>query len=230
MKRAVLIKSCRRNSDRIAAITATWAPKLAAALVPVWMVTGGHSKAAFSADLSWMWQLRVSSGDDYSDNSHKLRDALRHLLSLHNFTHLFIVDDDTLVHPGRWLAHEPAGELECRVYRPITDAEVRRNGGRPWVTGGAGWWMSRRLCELYVELVQRRCSWDDVLVAGVAQDAGVPLVDRPDLYTCARYGRAAPIGEDWPPDVITYHPAEPAEMRRLYATFSGGAPHGVSTG
>jgi hypothetical protein len=210
MKRAILIKSCHRFYDRQAAIAHTWG-----------MIFSPHlyccvGKSVFPRSVFFFAaHLETATGDDYEDNSLKLREALRGLLESNNFDRLFICDDDTFVHPRRWLAHEPAGEFECRLFWPRTDAELARNGGLPWAWGGGGWWMSRRLCELYVATVTERCSWDDILATNVAREAGVAIIDRPDLYGGDSYGgiddRVAADNQ-----LITCHHVSPTEMRRLW--------------
>lgn len=202
MRRAILVKSCQKNRERQDAIKATWANALYDASVPVIPVESGHSIVMYSG------RLQLVGGDDYSDNSIKVRWAIRWLTNFDDWTNLFICDDDTFIHPQRWLAHEPEGEFECRLYHPVTDADVKRNQGRPWACGGAGWYMSRRLCELYVEEVTARCSWDDILATQVAQRYGVEIVDRPDLYGCSKYGGGQ--------GSITCHPVEPVEMREMW--------------
>jgi hypothetical protein len=149
----------------------------------------------------------------------KLRSALDCLLQHRTFEYLFICDDDTFVHPRRWIKHEPTGDLECRVYRP---EDVTRNGGQPWIHGGPGWWMSRRMCELYVEHCHERTSADDIVAANIAREHGVEMVDRPDLYGGDSYS-----GHDPPQRVaadnalITCHHVQPAEMHTLYEATSG---------
>ena len=206
LNRAILIKSCQKNRARRDAIDATWAGQLRYRGIQVIAIEGGHDRTGLGGKL---WQL--NSDDDYQDNSLKLAHALHYVVQSGIIDHLFICDDDTFIHPQRWLDHEPAGEFECRLYHPKTPQEHKLNHGRPWATGGAGWWMSRRMCELYVEHVRQRCSWDDVLAAGIAQDHNIPIIDRPDLYTCDRYG--AGLVDD---RAITRHPVEPAEMLEMW--------------
>lgn len=210
MRRAVLVKSCRLFEDRRYACS-HWAAELFDAGIPTYFVVGGQERNCIEAAI-----LETNSGDAYADNSVKLRAAIDCLLkSIPGIEYLFIVDDDTFVHPRRWLLHEPAGEFECRLYRPKTYQERRLNRGRPWALGGGGWWMSRRVCELYAEHAAQRCSWDDVLATAIAQDHGVEIVDRPELYGGDGYtkerDRVAAHNR-----FITSHHITPDEMRRLY--------------
>jgi hypothetical protein len=213
MNRAILVKSCQKYSDRRQANR--WADCLRFEHgIPVYFAIGGYKPGAVSIlSDSRGGAIRLLCNDDYGNNSVKLREAIKRLGA---YDHLFICDDDTFVHPQRWLDHEPAGEFECRLYHPQTDADKKRNSGRPWANGGAGWWMSRRLCELYVKEVTERCSWDDILASRIAQEHGVEIVDRPDLYGCDRYGDS-----DWRVSkdggsLITCHPVEPAEMVEMW--------------
>ncbi len=213
MNRAILVKSCQKNHGRRLACIATWLGALWETLAEACFVVGGCKRVDAGQGL-----IALGCGDEYGDNSIKVRESLRQLLTLSTFDQLFICDDDTFIYPERWLAHEPAGEFECRLHRPMTDREMKLNTGRPWANGGSGWHMSRRLCEMYVEKVTERCSWDDVLASRIAQDAGVEIVDRPDLYGCDRYGDSA-----WraPEDsgTITCHPVEPTEMVEMWESL-----------
>jgi hypothetical protein len=109
--------------------------------------------------------------------------------------------------------------LECRIYR-ATQSEKNRHGMTQWVHGGAGWWMSRRLCQLYVDEATERTSGDDMLVAKIAGRHGIEMIDRPDLYGCDRYGASAGLvaaGNR----LITCHPVRPAETVRLWEATRG---------
>lgn len=218
MNRAILVKSCQKNRERHEAIWETWGDALRDQEIDVICIVGGYLRTILGDRL---WALKSDDGLD--NNSLKLAHALHYVAVAGVIDHLFICDDDTFIHPERWLAHEPEGEFECRLHWPQTPKEHKLNYGRPWATGGAGWWMSRRMCELYVEQVKERCSWDDVLAARVAQDNDVRIVDRPDLYLCNRYSAAArwDIAEDSRSRMITCHPVEPGQMVRLYEATRG---------
>ena len=180
MNRVVLLKSCRKNRGRQDACLETWAGELRRRGVIVAIIEGGARGDIIGSG----WErVSLECGDEYHDNSFKLQMAIRAMLQFLPFDQLFVCDDDTFVHPQRWLAHEPAGEFECRLYYPQSPRDHKLNNGRPWACGGAGWWMGRRVCELYVERVTQVCSWDDVLATRIAQDADVAIADRPDLYS-----------------------------------------------
>lgn len=217
MNRCVLVKSCAKNQAKRNAVNTTWAHHLryySAGSVPVWIVQGGEPQGHV---LDPGYSMRLCCGDQYGDNSLKLKTALGCLLAYDNsMTHVFICDDDTFVYPRRWLEHEPAGELEGMLHRPRLAEEIGLNDGRPWVNGGAGFWMSRRLCEFYVDETIARCSYDDVLVARVAQEHDIEITDRPDLYACHRYG--SPNWRVLNDTQITCHPVEPAEMLAMIGT------------
>lgn len=218
MIRGILVKSCQQFRARQAAIEATWAGELWRRPPQrlIYFLEGGQQTPSIIGR-----RLCVKTPDDYGSNSWKLREGLRMVLSLHpRVTHWFIVDDDTFVHPRRWLAHEPAGELECRLYHPRNEKQHSLNEGRPWAHGGAGWWMTRKMCQLFIAHVTRRTSQDDVLAAQVAQACGVDIIDRPDLYGGDEYeelqDRVGPSNS-----FITSHHIQPAEMLSLYEATRG---------
>lgn len=215
MRRAILIKSCQRFRARQEAIRATWAKELCDwADRNILFIEGGHRKFDVRDGV-----IRVTCGDAYSDNSLKLREALI-FLKPESYPddddfHLFVCDDDTFIHPRRWLVHEPEGEFECRLFMPMTDRDVKLNSGRPWACGGAGWYMSRRVCELYVQHVAERCSWDDVLATKVAQDNGIIIDHRPQFYS--QNGERVSADNQ----LITCHHVQPQEMVELYEATRG---------
>jgi len=224
MNRAILVKSCQRFRARQDACNATWAKEIRDAGVQVAIAEGGHDDWKEGIGVNPYDFIRVASDDSYRGNSIKLSRAIKQFLQLpelcFQFTHLFIVDDDTFVHPRRWLTHEPAGDFECRLYHPRSPHDHKLNYGRPWASGGAGWWMSRLMCELYVEHVTECCSYDDVLATRTAQDCGIEIVDRPDLYGADEYEeRNERVAAD--NRLITCHHVRPAEMVKLWEATRG---------
>lgn len=217
MNRAIIVKACRRFIARRAACEATWVAAIRNSGVPVWFVIGGQSRLTLTArDV-----LGVASGDSYRDTSIKLREALAAVLPrLPKDVAIFVCDDDTFVHPERWLGHNPDADLEGRLYRLCSASDKLRNGGRSWVHGGAGYWMRRQLCELYVASARRRQSSDDVLVSRIAQRAGLTVLDRPDLYGDDKYGACSGVVSDHN-RLITCHPAAPDIIRLLFAANGG---------
>lgn len=236
MNRAILVKSCQRFRRRQEACRNSWAGELVHGLgrrgclprgVRLLFIEGGHKFTATTV-LGNVWPtgdvIQMDCGDDYKWNSIKLRNALQLELMMQSDPpdYYFICDDDTFVHPQRWLAHEPQGDLEGRVFQPRTEKHRKKNNGRPWIAGGAGWWMSRRMCQLYVDQVTERCSWDDLLVARVAQENGIEIVGRPDLYGADRYSGCDPperVSAD--NALITCHHVQPEEMVRLWEACRG---------
>lgn len=215
MNRAILVKSCIKHRERAETCGDTWSKALREAGVLVFVALQGqipliHSRGQF---------IHTTVGDRYSDNSEKLKQALAMLLLRYDdIEQVFICDDDTFMHPERWLAHEPQGDFEGRLYHPKPD-EVRQHGSAPWINGGAGWWMSRRMCELYVQHCSERTSGDDIVVARIAQAHGIEIIDRPDLYGDSRYSDAPEVAAG--NDLITCHPVAPAEMERLWSQLQG---------
>lgn len=193
MQRVILVKTCQKFIARREACEATWVSALRRAGIPVFFVVGGPVES-FDG-----YTIQTASGDGYDDNSFKVRDAVQELLAFVRFDHLFICDDNTFVHPERWMAHEPGGEFEGLQTKKI-----------PWAHGGGGFWMSRRCCELYVAGVSRRCSWDDRLATEILTEKhGVQMVNRPDLY--AQWAERV-SGEN---SLITCHNVSENEMVEL---------------
>lgn len=236
MNRAILVKSCQRFRARQEAIEATWVGSLRAHPIRTWIVEGGHRYYPTTVRglvFAVNGAIKIDGYDTYNDNSVKLRASLQYMLrAWDHWSHLFICDDDTFIHPARWLAHEPQGECEGRLYHP-TPEQAKRHGEAPWLHGGAGWWMSRRLCELYVEHCHERTSGDDIVAARIAQQHGIEIHDRPDLYGDSRYGPKVMVCQpqyeakarelieatERPSAgnaLITCHPVQPAEMVKLW--------------
>lgn len=211
MRHEVLIKSCVKNYDRQQACDLTWAGKLRRKGIIVRILLGGFSHERLH-DAS----IRTTTGDSYEDNTHKLQSGLRQLLAVSDFQYLFVCDDDTFVHPRRWLEHSPAGELECRVFTP---KKMGKREAHPWIHGGGGWWMSRRLASYYVSENIPLDSADDVWMANVARKKSINMLDRPDLYGGDRYSREHHrVAAD--NTFITCHHVSPQEMYELYeATY-----------
>lgn len=198
MRTIVVVKSCRANVARQEACRDTWAGDLNRRGVPLWFLEGDHP----AERVVECW-LQLTGGDAYDDNSFKVRDAIAFFLRYDPFDRLFICDDDTFVHPARWMAYEPEGEFVGKFAPPKV----------PWVHGGGGWFMSRRACELFVDGIRKRCSWDDQLAWEIlCKGHRMPAINRPDLFS------------QWPDErvsesnrLITCHKVEPDEMRDLYA-------------
>lgn len=208
-ERAILVKSCQRFKNRRNACENTWVRDIRKAGVSVWFLEGGHKENRISATT-----LYVCSGDHYTDNSYKLREAYQ---AVQDFEFVFVCDDDTFVHPERWLSHEPSGDIECRVFYPKLPQDLRRNHGKPWVSGGSGWWCSKRLRKWYVEECVENVSWDDIIIARVAQHHRIVMTDRPDLYGGDRYSGFTPPERVLPSNnLITCHHVSPKEMEELY--------------
>jgi hypothetical protein len=191
----VVVKSCRRFESRRIACCSTWAGELCRRRVPLWFVVGGASSYDIVDEI-----ISVPGRDDYKSNSTKLRDALTFLMEHDPFERIFVCDDDTFVHPDRFVAFKSAAEFVGLHNPPAI----------PWVHGGAGWFMSRRACELFVAGISRRCSWDDRLASEILATHGITLDNHPELF--AQWDeRVAPENQ-----LITCHNVKPDEMRVLY--------------
>jgi hypothetical protein len=177
------------------ACDSTWAGELRRNDIRVYAVEGNHPQSMLEPG----GLIRLNTEDDYQSNSFKVRDAIKFLLANAEFDTLFVADDNSFIHPARWLAHEPAGEFEGLATKKV-----------PHVHGGGGWWFSRRCCELYVAGVTKRCSWDDQLATEIMTRNRIKMVNRPDLY--AQWDERVAAGNS----LITCHNVSPNEMTTLF--------------
>lgn len=207
VQKEILVKSCRQFKDRRRAIDVTWADMIRHRGVCVSFIVGGYERERYRYAV-----CEVSTGDKYEHNSMKLKHALQMRLERSDFDYIFICDDDTYIHPARWLEHEPKGDVECRIFTPT---RARQREERPWIHGGPGWWMSRNACVQYVTRVDLCCSWDDKLMGHMALDLGLLIEDRRDLYGGDHYSHEKDrVGKN--NTFISCHPVRPNEMRMLH--------------
>lgn len=204
--RTVIVKTCPTNAERVGAIEDTWAPELRANGVTVRYMSGGCMRDRIT-DCS----ISLRTAADYRHTSLRL---IRALTSLMTETRgeptlsVFVCDDDTYVNPSRFLKHDPAN-FEGLLWYPICEAENNVNDSRPWIAGGAGWWMDRKLCDEYCRRGPTKHA-DDVCVSQVAHKIGVVAANRPDLYSQIA-GRVSHHNQ-----LITCHYCEPNEMLNLH--------------
>lgn len=192
----IVVKSCQKFRTRQEACCATWAGELSRARIPLWFIEGGHAEP----DIVEHW-IRVVSRDDYNANSFKLRDALSFLMQHDPFERIFICDDDTFVHPRRFLAFNSTRDFVGLESPPSV----------PWVHGGAGWFMSRRATELFVAGIKRCVSWDDRLASEILATHNILIENHPELFSQWKGLRVAKGN-----DLITCHPVNAMEMLDLY--------------
>jgi hypothetical protein len=195
--RLVLIKTCQKFRDRRDACEATWVEALRRRGIACYFLEGGHAVPGIdNSDRV----IQIAGSDDYNSNSIKLRDGLRLLLDNDlPFKHVFIADDNTFVHARRWEAFIPKSE-----FVGLNTAKI------PWVHGGAGWYMSRHCCQLYVARTRKRFSGDDVLVSDILRREGIVLDSRPELFSF-QHDRVCACNQ-----LITCHYVDPPEMRELF--------------
>jgi hypothetical protein len=184
----------------------TWAADLRRAGTPVFYSQGGYDNPVMSLS-KYGGLIGTATRDAKDANTMKLREALKALI-LRGFEYIFVCDDDTFVHSGRWLQHSYVGNgLECLEYRATTQKDR--------ATGGSGWWMTRELAAAYVSFCTDERSWDDVLIAKVARRIGIALRSLPELYGADKYhgrnDRVSPSNK-----LMTCHHVEPDEMLMLY--------------
>lgn len=211
MQRLILVKTAQAHQDRRDALDATWVGGLRNCGTPVYYVEGGHDHLVVSDS-----RIALPQRDDRHALTQKVRDAFTVIETMSPSAHVFACDDDTFVHPARWLDRRPQGDLECRLYWPRTQKEIAHNGNRPWAHGGGGYWVSPILRQHYIADVHEVRQGDDVLVARVAQQRKVTILDAPSLYSGDSYSgeahhRVAPDNT-----FITCHHVGPEEMLELW--------------
>jgi hypothetical protein len=209
-KIAVLIKSARTYRAARHACDITWAAALRRAGVPVYYVEGGYDRRIVSSDGDGL--IGVNTPDDRWNLTPKLRAGVATMLSIEQgWEYLMVVDDDTFVHPERLLKYRPKAELECRVFTPKTQEHKRINKGRPWVTGGPGWVMTRDVCQRFAASKGSDGKADDVYIASFVDE----LTHRPDVFGSDKYtGHNDRVSPD--NGLITCHHVSPMEMVELY--------------
>lgn len=196
----VLVKSCQDNRLKQETCKETWISALRNAGVKVYLCEGGHPRNSIRVETGGA-TLYLKCNDAYSGTGEKLRTALSVLSSHVFFEYVFVADDDTFIHVPRWLAHTPTGQIEG-IY---TD-EI------PWVHGGAGWFMSRSICEKYQ---RTKGTPDDVMVSKMVQAMRIPITNRPDLYSQWEEQRVSRENS-----LITCHYVTPEEMVSLHKEFN----------
>lgn len=211
MKLAILVKTCQAYIYRRDVCEQTWAKSIRDAGVPVFFVEGLHCEDRIDNGL-----IQLTCADDRCALTKKVAGSLRMLQKRFDFDYVWVVDDDMFVHPKRFLDHEPAGDLECRVFHPRTKAHKKVLNGKGWAHGGGGYWMSRRLIAEFVARVKGITRGDDVVVTRVAYDTKLAIVDRPDLYAGDRYSGDADARVAADNTYITCHHIGLEEMRSLW--------------
>jgi hypothetical protein len=205
--RIILVKSCQQFRARQLAVNETWAQALRDEDVRVLIMEGGHEVSRLLPNT-----MHLPAPDCKHGNRQKLRLALSLLLGYRSWDRVYVCDDDTFVHPTRWLAHTPTGDIECRLYTPL---DHRRKKIASWPSGGSGWWMTRRACEEYIRHVTQDGTDDDVAMGWVMHQCKLHVVERTDLYGGDHYsGRNDVVTKT--NTLIACHPVSPGEMRELW--------------
>jgi len=196
----ILVKTCQRFHDRREACEDTWVAEMRRSGVKVYFVEGGHTENHIDNNT-----IMTTGGDEYDDNSLKLRAGLMALLFREpQAQRVFVADDDTFVHPARWLAFDPVAE-----FIGMNSAAIS------WVHGGAGFFLSRRCCQFYIDDANRRFSGDDVIASEIMTRHGVSLDSHPDLFSQWKDR----VGAD--NRLITCHEVDADEMSMLYSETRG---------
>jgi hypothetical protein len=193
-RRIIVVKSCQKFKARQDACRATWAGELSRHGIPVWFLEGGFPETR----LVDCWLL-LNTGDDYDDNSFKVRSGLQFFLDVDPFDYVFVCDDNTFVHWRRWLDFKPqAPFIGMKTFRV------------PWVHGGGGWFMDRDATARYIAGIKRQCSWDDRLATEILEPQGVPFENCPGLF--AQWDERISADNE----LITCHNVSPEEMPILF--------------
>jgi hypothetical protein len=158
-------------------------------------------------------EVFLDCGDSYHDNGFKIHGMIKWALE-RGYTHMFRVDDDTMVWPQRlfmlpWWKHDYLGNSHP-------------NGTSVDVHAGFAVFLSKRLMELVAERNPSVNDWaDDVWVGQIAKKNGI--ITNPQPQIISRLGNR--IKEDYYIDVkklpmdhefAALHSATPAIMRAIY--------------
>lgn len=208
--RVVLVKSCVAYRGRSRACEQTWAHDLRGVGVPVLFIEAG----AKESQIVNQSLIRVKGSDvakgAMTYPARRLCKALNLVLREYAPEFIFIADDDTYVHPQRWLEHEPEqnADIECRLFHCERGT---------WIHGGAGWYLSREMARRYARVYGRLHDNDDYVVRHAINDLIVS--DRPDLYGGDRYsGDNHRVARD--NNFITCHHVSADEMLALHRSLT----------
>jgi hypothetical protein len=171
MKLIIGLLSCEQHNDRDDMCRRTWIPKATALGIDVVFLRGGSpsGQAERHGDI-----LLLPTPTDYRSLPQRTRAFCKWFLET-DATRIFKADNDSWVCPERLLAFE----------RWDADLFGNEPGGhfRGWVSGGAGYGLSRRAAEVVAEHLVTPVGAEDKLVTQVLSQHGIkPLFVTPRRF------------------------------------------------
>lgn len=177
MKKIVAIKSCHRDCGNgfNQAVRDTW---LRAAPVDYKFFVG-NGTSVLAPD-----EEPLKCGDAYMDLPNKTRAIFRWVLD-HAYDHAFMCDTDTYVVMRKLATYDPSGYDLIGYFNGSIGVPRAVEGKYAWVSGGAGYWVSRRAMELIVS--KEPSSWAEDLWVGQVVGEAVHRGELKALYD-TKYG------------------------------------------
>lgn len=146
-------------------------------------------------------EVFLPCGDNYTQNSHKLKEICRWAIA-HGYEYILRVDDDTFVYPDRllksdWVGHDYSG--------PGTELHP-----------GGCLFLSRHAMEIIVKNPVTNYA-DDIWIAGLLKDSGVKAHQIPTIWN--KFGSEYKVIPARIPveDYSAFHSCTPDVMKELYA-------------
>ncbi len=201
------VMTCAKFQSRADAQRATWVPFVKGADV-VFFVGTEQSPGAVTLDVP----------DDYWHLPHKVQAMCTWALA-RGYKHLFKIDDDVYVHPGRLLRSD--------YQHDYVGPERGPSGGFPApYSSGFAYWLSRRSMQLVAD-AEIDDPAEDRWVGNVLRRAGIACTaDRRYTIINSLNTQNVTTGSDGPlisNDIIAVAELEPDQMRRVH-TRAGSRP------
>lgn len=190
------IVSAYDNEEKRDACRETWLSKMPEEIDYVFLVGMPHLSC---------WQMQMDAmclpcPDDYPSLPQKTRLFCRWFVQNTKHEYLFKCDDDTYVRLDR-LAAMPSGLDYC-------GGRIDRD--RPYLSGGAGYLLSRRAAKIVADRMVELTGAEDLLVGGHLRSAGIkPVFDPRFSWNEAK----APTPEN---EVISTHYCSPERLHELH--------------
>lgn len=193
-------------AERIAAVRDTWWKSLSFDRRFFYGYQGRHAPAS-RAD-----EVELEVPDYFRFHCAKNQAMFRWALE-HDYDYVYRCDDDTFVHPARLEQH--ARELTGDQIGYLPHPQWSGN----YITGGAGYWISRKGMELVVSSPITRTHEDDLWIGRLLKDSGVIRVHDPRY----RPGLDGDDGHSVIPErllgnktFIAVHSCSPETMKQLW--------------
>ena len=144
MKVLIAVSSCERDmlNGNNEAMRETWLPKLAGLADYKFFV--GRNEVDLREDT-----IRLDVPDDYRSLPFKTRESLRWALA-QGYDYIFRAFTDTCCHPGR-LVTSFTGQDYYGHFAGGYSTEPDEQGHYAYASGGPGYWLSRRACQIVVD-------------------------------------------------------------------------------